>query len=74
MKKRKLGGKLSLNKETISKLNGGELEQVKGGDFTSFIGSNCNGCETETDPGPVSSPDNLETCEGATCDFLDGCA
>lgn len=69
MKKINVSGKLHLNKETISRLNDAELHQIKGGDFTSFLGDKCN----DEEPAPNSSPDNLETCEGETCVYLDGC-
>lgn len=69
MKKINFSGKLHLNKETVSKLNDVQMHQIKGGDFTSLFA-----CETDQEPkDPHSSPNNLETCEGDTCVFIDGC-
>ena len=43
MKKIKLNGKLSLNKETIARLNDDEMNGVKGGRFpVASIGKNCS--------------------------------
>ncbi len=44
MKKAKFEGKLSLNKETITKLNDDQLNQVNGGKF--FTGGCSDGCGT----------------------------
>ena len=41
MKKVKLDGTLSLNKETIATLNGEQMNKVKGGDGFLTIGKKC---------------------------------
>lgn len=41
MEEKKVLKKLSLNKETVSRLNSEEMNQIKGG-FLSIIGSVCN--------------------------------
>ena len=56
MKKIKLGGKLNLNKETISKLDQSQMHSVKGGvdggNNKWSLGRDCtqdyNGCQWET--------------------------
>jgi natural product precursor len=54
MKKIKLNGKISLNKETIAKLNDDQMNDVKGGRFTAFLslGKRCRGAK----PVKVSKP------------------
>lgn len=47
MKKLTVKGKLSLNKETIAKLNSNELEQVNGASATCGTGFTC-ACPTVT--------------------------
>jgi natural product precursor len=47
MKKIKLDGKLKLNKETIAKLNDGQMNDVKGGDTFTVINTRKGGaCQT----------------------------
>jgi hypothetical protein len=41
MKKIKLQGKLSLNKETVSKLNDSEMKKINGGIMTKVTAFNC---------------------------------
>lgn len=62
MKKVKFEGKLSLNKETISKLNENQMNQIKGGWLWTLI--NC---------ASARCPNSLQTCvtEGATCIVAD---
>jgi hypothetical protein len=73
MKKIKLNGKLSLNKETVSKLNDGQMQGVKGGAwFTLYhCGSrNCatnNGCITATCICPTAVDCPPPTERGSVC-------
>jgi hypothetical protein len=64
MKKIKFEGKLSLNKETVSKLNEGQMNQINGGG-TAWLWTLIN-CATKQ----VGCPNSLQTCPsaGVTCD------
>jgi natural product precursor len=42
MKKVKLNGRLSLNKETVSRLNDNQMESIKGGGFLSIGFLSCS--------------------------------
>ena len=72
MKKIKLGGKLSLNKETIAKLNDEQMNDVKGGAFTSII-SCANGGSRCCPPPAPSTPGNPETCDVMTVTYICAC-
>lgn len=65
MKKIKLDGKLSLNKETIAKLNDEQMSEVKGGEKT-------RSCETSQCPSTPANPSTCGTPE-STCVYVDGC-
>lgn len=73
MKKIKLNGRLSLNKETIATLNEEQMNAVNGGGFLSLFGRSCKKDKPDTDI--TSTPQNNQTCQGAgaTCVYLDGC-
>ncbi|NEN23803.1 hypothetical protein G3O08_09845 [Cryomorpha ignava] len=73
MKKIKLDGRLSLNKETIALLNEDQMKNINGGGFLSLFGKSCRNKEPDTDIN--STPQNNATCEGAanTCVYVDGC-
>lgn len=60
MKKRKFTGKLSLNKETITRLNETQQNQILGGSNIRCTGdlASCNPCD------PNSSP---QTCQVGPC-------
>lgn len=65
MKKLKLTGKLSLNKETISRLNENEMDAVKGGDLviappTKILCSKLITCDK-----PITT--DLKTIAGDSC-------
>lgn len=64
MKKIKIHGKLALNKQTLVQLT--DLGSVQGGNVAPPCTCSCGACN--------SSPQNPQTCQGATCVFLDGCA
>jgi len=72
MKKINLTDKLSLKKETISRLNNVEMYHVRGGDYFLSIFNCSNRCETSQ---CNSSPNNPTTCGSpqSTCLYLDGC-
>lgn len=59
MKKQKFTGKLSLNKETISKLQDGQMGYVLGG-TGSMTTQTCGGCPLPPDPPQL--PPISETC------------
>jgi len=61
MKKMKLNGKLSLNKETIAKLNDDQMNGVKGGGFLSigeFCSKTATGCFGEKNTRPLFCNNN----------------
>ncbi len=70
-----MNNKLRLNKQTIAELSNSEKSNIKGGE----AGLSIYGCPTnlKTRRGDNccanSTPQNLETCQGNTCVFLDGC-
>lgn len=59
MKKIKLDGRLSLNKETIATLNDEQMYGVKGGGFLSIFGKSCK--KDKPDTNINSAPQNNET-------------
>ncbi len=65
MKKIKLNGKLSLNKETIAKLNDNQMSDVKGG-ATDTCGNTTN-CTQGIEPTCTAWPQWNPTCLVATC-------
>lgn len=71
MKKIKLDGKLSLNKETIAKLNDEQMNGVKGGLLSIWSCVN-GGSRCCPDPGN-STPQNPDTC-GSTGSYNWSCA
>jgi len=76
---KKLEKKLSLNKETISNLNNNQMINIHGGaapkTFLSICRSCINtNCATQVEEQCLSTPQFPATCQGATCQFLDGCA
>lgn len=69
MKKIKLKGKLSLNKETIAKLNDEQMSNVIGGELSPKTASACAGntciaatCVGSGDPVTCVSADSPNTC------------
>ena len=81
MKKIKLDGKLSLNKETVSRLNDEQMKRINGG-FTSFAcsiifcgggGATRNNCPTRVGCPPPPSADcptqgfDCESQNGSVC-------
>lgn len=82
MKKIKFQGKLSLNKETVARLNDAQMNEVKGGAWFTLYhckSKNCasDNCPTRTCPtgscghectGPANCPTILQTaCNGNAC-------
>ena len=55
MKKIKLEGKLSLNKETVTRLNDSQMQSVNGG-FLSWFWCDSDNCGTATCPTQVNCP------------------
>lgn len=72
MKKIKLSGKLSLNKETIAKLNDEQMGSVKGGDFTSIV--SCINGGSKCCPAPSGISDQACSCISCTGDLCNTCA
>ena len=68
MKKLKLIGKLTLNKETVSKLNDDQMVTFKGG--VARITINSYLCPPTIDKGCVYSLWNQDTCQGF-CTYTD---
>ena len=71
MKKIKFEGKLSLNKETIAKLNSDEMNDLKGGLFHTHLW-----CREKPipNPTPVTSPlVSCISCTGDLCSTCNGC-
>ena len=72
MKKINLKNKLSLNKETVAKLNQSQMSQVNGGGSLNHI--SCSGCNTvftcvpQTQNCPILS-DNPADCVSLDCTF-----
>lgn len=68
MKKIKLDGKLSLNKETVAKLNDDQMNEVKGG-LLSIIW-----CKTRNCPAPSGMTDQACSCMSCSGDLCNTCA
>ena len=86
MKKKTFTGKLSLNKETVSKLNDSQMDAINGGInvqigivFTSILSCRTNErtCDLfgtqQCEVNVNSTPQNLKTCVGPECLTLQGC-
>ena len=69
MKKISLKNKLSLNKETIAKLNQSQMSQVNGGGSVDHI--SCSGCNTVdfTCPVTYTCPPASALCTNIQCTF-----
>jgi hypothetical protein len=49
MKTKKIGKKLTLNKNTVAHLDNGELNAIRGGDGFTLVGLSCIQCPITTD-------------------------
>jgi hypothetical protein len=68
MKKIKLEGKLSLNKETVTRLNDAEMQSINGG-FLSWFWCGSNNCATGSCPDrctPITQNICIPYTEGAS--------